>query len=401
MRPAVGILIVWVVVSLLALAGGWSLMFYVAWALLLLLGAANLLAILGLRALYFSRETRALRAEVGSYFDERVVVENVSWLPKLWLEIEDRGQHPVHTASLVVSLGPYGRFVRPVHTVCRQRGAFQLGPVIAHSGDPFGLFRYSRQVDGVRTLVVYPVAVPLSSFGAVPGALSGGALRGERVPFTTPNVSSVREYQPGDTFNRIHWPSTARQRRLMVKEFELDPFSDVWLILDLDAAAMTGDGPESTEEYAVTVCASLAKHFLDESRAVGLVTQEALLTPDRGTRQVLRSLELLAAVRPRERPALEEMLLAEQQRFGRTSSLVMITASPDDAWVRTARTLRARGVAVAAVMLDGSTFGQAPSPLLVAGALAAGGVPTYVVKRGDDLRHVLAGPSFATRAAYG
>ena len=233
-RRPVGILALLAATSLVALAGGWTLMFYAAWTILFLLVCAYLLSIVGLRALYFDRRTRALRAEVGSYFDERIIVENRSWIPKLWLEIEDQGQHPEHTASFVVSLGPYGRFVRPVHTLCRQRGVFQLGPVFAESGDPFGLFRQRRKIDGASTLVVYPVALPLASFGRVDGELTGGALQGERVPHTTTNVSGVREYLPGDTFNRIHWKSTARQRQLMVKEFELDPFADIWLVLDLD-----------------------------------------------------------------------------------------------------------------------------------------------------------------------
>jgi len=49
---------------------------------------------------------------------------------------------------------------------------------------------------------------------------------------------------------------TARQRQLMVKEFELDPFADIWLVLDLDQRIMAGSGVESVEEYAVTICAS-------------------------------------------------------------------------------------------------------------------------------------------------
>ena len=115
------------------------------------------------------------------------------------------------------------------------------------------------------------MALPLASFGRVDGELTGGALQGERVQHTTTNVSGVREYQPGDTFNRIHWKTSARQRQLMVKEFELDPFADIWLVLDLDQSTMAGSGVESVEEYAVTICASLAKYFLDENRAVGFV----------------------------------------------------------------------------------------------------------------------------------
>jgi uncharacterized protein (DUF58 family) len=397
-RRPVGILALLAVTSLVALAGGWTLMFYAAWTILFLMGAAWILSFIGLRALYFERRTRALRAEVGSYFDERIIVENRSWVPKLWLEIEDQGQHPEHTASFVVSLGPYGRFVRPVHTLCRQRGVFQLGPIFAESGDPFGLFRQRREIDGASTLVVYPVALPLPSFGRVDGELTGGALQGERVPHTTTNVSGVREYRPGDTFNRIHWKSTARQRQLMVKEFELDPFADIWLVLDLDQSIMAGSGVESVEEYAVTICASLAKYFLDENRAVGFVAPGLLLSPDRGTRQLIKLHEVLAFVRPVRGTSLEELLVGEQRRFSRTDTVVVVTASREDGWVNLMRSLRLRGVHGQSVLLEGATFGRGvPSSLGVLGSLAAARVPTYVVKRGESIQQALATPTIGAR----
>jgi len=397
--PPLALLVAWGIVTILALAGGWSLLFYFSWALALLLAGSYLLAASGLHALHFDRQTRALRAEVGSYFDERIVLENLSWLPKLWLEIEDRGQHPERDVSCVVSLGPYGRFVRPVHTLCRQRGVFQLGPVFAESRDPFGLFSFRRQISGSSSLVVYPVALDLPSFGPIRGDLPGGSLRGERVQFTTPNVAGVREYLPGDTFNRIHWPTTAKRGQLMVKEFELDPFADVWLILDLHEQAMVGAGPESTEEYAVTACASLAKYLLDEGRAVGLISQNGILTADRETRQLLKVLELLAFVRPHARPGLEELLLAEQQRFDRTDTLVIITAATNDAWVRSTRAISGRGVRSAAVVLDASSFGPAPSSQALIGALAGARVPAYLVRQGDRLEQALALPATAALGA--
>ena len=397
-RP-VGILILLAVTGLVALGGGWKLMFYAAWALAFLLVIAYGLSFIGLRALYFERRTRALRAEVGSYFDERIIVENRSWLPKLWLEIEDQGQHPEHTASFVVSLGPYGRFVRPVHTLCRQRGVFQLGPVFAQSGDPFGLFRQRRQIDGVSTLVVYPVALPLASFGRVDGDLTGGALQGERVPHTTTNVSGIREYAPGDTFNRIHWKSSARQQRLMVKEFELDPFADIWLVLDLDERTMAGSGVESVEEYAVTICATLAKYFLDENRAVGLVAPGLLLSPDRGTRQLLKILEVLAFVRPARNTPLTELLVGEQRRFSRTDTVVVVTGSRDDDWVALLRSLNIRGVHSQAVLIESSTYARGVSSSLpVIAGLAGARIPTYVVKRGESIQRALAAPAVGGRA---
>jgi hypothetical protein len=56
------------------------------------------------------------------------------------------------------------------------------------------------------------------------GLLSGGEALRRRTHYVTTNASGVRDYAPGDSFSRIHWRSTARRNRLIVKEFELDPF---------------------------------------------------------------------------------------------------------------------------------------------------------------------------------
>src|SRR5439155_21655556 len=116
------------------------------------------------------------------------------------------------------------------------------------------------------------------------------------VPSVRARAAGVRASPPADPSSRSHWATTPQLRYLMVKEFELDPFSDVWVILDLDRQAHHGSGPDSTEEYSVTVAASLARHFLMQNRSVGLLAQKEVLPPDRGIRQLTKVLELLAVV---------------------------------------------------------------------------------------------------------
>jgi uncharacterized protein (DUF58 family) len=239
--------------------------------------------------------------------------------------------------------------------------------------------------------------VPLPRFGRVPGELPGGSLQGVRVPFSTPNVSSVRDYRPGDAFNRIHWPTTARTSRLMVREFELDPTADIWIVLDLNVDVHTGSGLESTEEYAVTAAASLARHLLDQGRAVGLVSQTATLPADRGPRQAERILEVLALVRGSSPLPLSALLSAETSRFARSSTLIIVTPSTAESWARFCQALAGRGVHTTAVLIEAATFGRAPSTLLLVSSLAASHTPTYLVKRGDRMEHALSSPRAVMR----
>jgi uncharacterized protein (DUF58 family) len=168
------------------------------------------------------------------------------------------------------------------------RGKFRLGPATLISGDPFGIFRLERSVPGSNEVLVYPRTTALPGFSLPSAELPGGQDVRSRAFHVTPNVSTIREYQPGDSFNRIHWRSTARLSQLMVKEFELDPTAEVYLVLDMQervqqilapTRAGRGDRPlneqriaESTEEYGVQTAASIARHLLEQNRMLGLIS---------------------------------------------------------------------------------------------------------------------------------
>lgn len=389
----------WLFLLLLALSTAWSTVWVLVYCLGLLIAVSALWAHGNVLGLELRRRHRATRVQVGDTFVEQAVLEVASglgqWWPRLWLELHDASDFPGHHLDGVLSLGPAGHKVWELRSLCSRRGKFKLGPVWVTSGDPFGIFRVSRKLIDGSSVIVYPRTLPLPRFGRVPGELPGGSLQGVRVPFSTPNVSSVRDYQPGDAFNRIHWASTARTRKLMVREFELDPTADVWVVLDLCADVHAGSGLESTLEYGITAAASIVRHLLESGRAVGLVSQTASLPVDRGPRQIERLLEVLALVHATSHLKLEAMLAAETSRFARSSTLIVITPAATEGWARYCQALSGRGVHTTAVLVEADTFGPAPSPLLLVSTLAAAHVPMYLIKRGVPIDTSLS----VTRAA--
>src|SRR3712207_3651370 len=150
----------------MAVYGDWDVMYHLAYALLLIGIGCFAWAHLNVRLTDFRRTSRGLRAQVGGPFDERVEVRNRSWLPKPWVEIVDHSTLPGHSISRALALGPWERRMDSTRSICRQRGRFQIGPVLMASGDPFGLFRVTRQVAGEQTVVVYPAIVELPAFGS-------------------------------------------------------------------------------------------------------------------------------------------------------------------------------------------------------------------------------------------
>ncbi len=407
---------VYIIITLSLLAGlatGRSFFFNIAYAFGGLLIFSLLWAWSGVNWLRLSRQTRARRAQVGRYLEERFTVQNTGILPKLWLEFYDQSTLPGHHAGHVVSsLRPRGADWWLARTLCLQRGEYRLGPIQVVTGDPFGFFHIERTISATSRLIVYPPVIPITEFALPIGVLPGGDALRRRTHYITANASGVRDYAPGDSFNRIHWRSTARKNRLIVKEFELDPLADIWIMLDAERAAHGGSYrlspidekeiqqqrlwiPPSTEEYAVAIAASLAVHFLRKERSVGFVAhgqRREMIQVDRGGRQLTKILETLAVVRAEGTVPLDHLLTLESDQLVRGATVIVITPSTREDWVAAAHRLVRRGVRVIAVLLDGRSFGGRPGIEQTAMQLAMIRVPSYIIHKDDDLSVSLSRP---------
>jgi uncharacterized protein (DUF58 family) len=236
-----------------------------------------------------------------------------------------------------------------------RRGHFRIEPLLIRTGDPFGFFEASATVGHGVTMVVYPRIDRLPHWRLPAANLEGSHASPVRTHQTTPLATTVRPYAPGDGFNRIHWKTTARHGELQVKEFELEQTADVWIFVDLDRSVQTGRGDESTLEAAVRVAASVADRSILENRAVGLTVnghRTTVLSPDRGGRQHLKIMQLLAAVEADGTTALAETLISTLPRLRRGMTAVIVTPSQARDWVRPLSTLRPRGIGCVVVSVD-------------------------------------------------
>jgi len=278
---------------------------------------------------------------------------------KPWLEIHNPTTLPGGLPGRALSLR--GRQERSwlVRTSLERRGHYRIEPLQIRTGDPFGFFEASAGVGQGITLVVYPRVEALPLWRLPPASIEGAHASPERTLQTTPLATTVRPYAPGDSMNRIHWRTTARLGEIQVKEFDLEQTADAWIFLDLDAAMEAGSGDESTTEVAVRAAASIADKALGENRAVGLTVNGHRLTvlpADRGARQRLKILQLLAAVEADGRTPLDEALLTALGRLRRGMTAIVITASGDSSFIRPLAALKKRGISTVVVALDASAF---------------------------------------------
>ncbi len=302
------------------------------------------------------RTVRGSWVLAGDTLSELFTVENYAGMPALWVEVLDHSNLPGYRPDWVAYVEVNGRQSYRTEGRCQRRGVFTLGPWELRSGDPLGIFETRVEYPDVRSILVYPRAMLLPDLRLPRGSAPGPARTQRRSNQTTTTVAAVRPYAPGDPLRAIHWRQTARQGEFMVKQFDIEPSGDLWIVLDLEAAVQAGEGADSTLEYAITLVASLATQMLAENRRVGLAAAGHQVSPQSGQLQLWRILEVLAEAEATPGYSLARLLSDLRPVSGRGRTIVAVTPSTDPAWSGELLQLARQGNAPAALLLDAASF---------------------------------------------
>jgi len=330
-------------------------------------------------------------AQLGDPLEEHFRLINRSWLPVPWAEVQDLGDLPGYSVGRALGLAAGSANVWVTRGRCNRRGIYTMGPTRLIFGDPFGFFELTLGLDDARTFYVTPGIRPLSPV-ARPRTLAYNASRSNtRFMEMNDTVSSVRPYAPGDPFKRIHWRSTAHRsvpgnERIWVKELDPSPPSDCWVVLDLDSAVHTGEGVDSTEEYAVTLAASLVYQLIQQHRAVGLLAEAAdtvILEPHHGQEHLWEMLRALAGVHADGATPLAQVLAHVHSVVRPGDSLILVTPSSSTDWPNAAAILQQQAAVATVFLIDAQSFGGTADLQDTSALLARLGIISQMVRSGS------------------
>jgi uncharacterized protein (DUF58 family) len=235
-------------------------------------------------------------------------------------------------------------------------------------------------------------------------ALSGewtgsGESRARSLASAGEDDAGVREYRQGDDLRRVHWRSTARLDKVMVRREEQPWQARATLLLDSRSIAHGGEGPASSFEWAVAATASVGVHLVRSGYHVRLLTDTGATIEggnpsfDGGSSDVEGSLlDALAVLQMSSHPSLRDASGA-LRRGGGDGLLVAVLGALDLEETRTLARLRHGTTSAIAVVLDAATWNVVPtrgrvSPADVSGSielLRASGWRVLRVRAGDSL----------------
>ena len=162
----------------------------------------------------------------------------------------------------------------------------------------------------------------------------------------------------------------------MVKEFDLDPTAEVWVVADFSAGqvvrpvrkaelgrssdlAFAEVWLDSSEDFVAALAASVSRKAVNANRVLGYLTNAAsrdYRPAESSERQYLRVLTSLAVAKSDGSESIDALLTNEMRRFDRYRSPVVITATTDTDWIETLENAALRGVRPTVIYIDPATF---------------------------------------------
>ena len=229
------------------------------------------------------RESNRHTVEIGERVAVIVDLTNSSGIPIPWLLVEDSLPRDALSCKppklkvdgrrvALIQMGSNGKKSIRYQLNFATRGYYQIGPLMLESGDLFGLHRRYKVVTEPHFVMVYPKVIPLSGYDLSSRRPIGEIRMAHRLFEDPTRLAGVREYQRGDSFNRIHWKATASTGKLHSRIYDPSTVAGATIILDFHKDMYPAQGEPHRSELAITTVASLANAVCQMGQQIGLVT---------------------------------------------------------------------------------------------------------------------------------
>ncbi|MDF2673536.1 MAG: hypothetical protein K0R09_1801 [Clostridiales bacterium] len=202
-----------------------------------------------LESLIYKRNFSKNLVEIGEEFDVECIVENKKMLPVTFLQINE--EYPsiieyknraftkktletmLHSMTMIIL--PYQRVKRKYKVSASKRGRYLCKDVSLITGDILGLKVFNETLPFLQEIVVFPRSISLDE-ELIPYGDFYGDISVKRWIIEDPIVTvGIREYTGTEPQKTIHWPSSLKGGRLMVKKFDYTTDNKVMLVLNVES----------------------------------------------------------------------------------------------------------------------------------------------------------------------
>ena len=242
--------------------------------------------------------TIARTCSLGVPLHSEITVENRTALTLRGAVCDDLPEHfDSSPAQHKLRLPPLGRMTARRKLTPGRRGSFTLENVYLRFSSPLRLWVRQLCLRVVNPLNVYPDMKQLSDYAllARTNRLSLIGVRKTRRIGQDSEFERLRDYSRDDNYRHIDWRSTARRRKLTVRQFQNDQSQRVIFLLDCGRMMTNERDGYSLLDHALNSILMMAYVALAQGDAVGMLcfsdTIHSYIPPRGGSSQMNRLIQ--------------------------------------------------------------------------------------------------------------
>ena len=214
----------------------------------------------GFRDVHYDMEIEKTFVEIGEDVTVRSIIENRKYLPIPYIEIKESFPHFVgnrlHNMTLLIKARE--RVIRTHLHKTEKRGQFKDILIELKLGDFLGFYYKNQKLILKKNINVKPKKVALKDQISSAASMQGDISVRRWIIDDPLMIAGVREYNTMDSQKLIHWPSSVRQGRLMVKKFDFTSENSTIVVLNNETVKPCPEKPTvNLIEDSIISCRSI------------------------------------------------------------------------------------------------------------------------------------------------
>ncbi len=241
--------------------------------LLVGLAAWDLWRIPGRRAFVVERHLQQVASLKARHRIELIVANVLTRPVSLWAKDDIPEGFSAEIDDFQLDLGPRRRAVLHYEVQPTKRGAFQMEQVYLCVRSRWGMWRRYVDLPCRSTIHVYPDMKQLGEYAllARTNRLSLIGVRRTRRVGQDNEFERLRDFTRDDNYKNIDWRSTARRRKLTVKDFQANQSQRLIFMLDCGRMMTNQIGDLTLLDHALNAMLMLSYVALRQGDSVGLI----------------------------------------------------------------------------------------------------------------------------------
>lgn len=317
----------------------------------------------------------------GEEFKVITEIENKKWLPISFLNIEEEYLNGVERldSSTQRNTGDFSYYVssysvlwyervKRAHRVkINNRGVYFIRNMVVTVGDIFGFSSKTMSFMEMLEIVVYPRILDPKKLEFNNNSLQGEEIIKRWIYKDPLFIKGIREYTREDRMKDIHWNSSLKMNKLMVREYDYTSEREVVFIINVQQGRPYWQSiDKNAVERSINVVMSMASYTIAEGIPTGLYTNAQIISfygeSDMSIPPSLNNfkamLELGARIDYVPKDEFYIYLQQKSKRFNLNALYVIVTAYMDDETITCLTELRKKGFLLK--IIDTSLQGNIP-----------------------------------------